>query len=106
MSSLCVRLKNMKRATTLQRPKNFRAKVKDADNPPWTEEMLGAAVLKRGRGPQRKPTKVSTTIRIDADVLAYFRSHGRGYQTQINEALRAAAKKRILTKRSRATPRP
>jgi uncharacterized protein (DUF4415 family) len=95
----------MKRATTLQKPKSFRAKSKDADNPPWTEDMLGAPVLKRGRGPQRKPTKVSTTIRIDADVLAFFRASGRGYQTQINDTLRAAAK-RGLTKRSRATPRP
>ncbi len=96
----------MKRATTLQKPKNFKAKVRDSDNPPWAEEMLGTPVVKRGRGPQRKPTKVSTTIRIDADVLAFFRSHGRGYQTQINDALRAVAKKRVLTRRSRATPRP
>jgi uncharacterized protein (DUF4415 family) len=80
----------MKRATTLLKPANFRAraKTKDPDNPPWTEAMLGSAVLRRGRGPQKAPTKVSTTIRLDADVLAFFRATGRGYQTQINEELR------------------
>ena len=72
----------------MRKPGNFRAKVKDPDNPPWSEEMLGPPVIKRGRGPQRSPTKVSTTIRLDADVLAFFRARGRGYQTQISEALR------------------
>ena len=96
----------MKRVTTLLKPKSFKAKVKDRSNPPWTEEMLGAPVTRRGRGAQRKPTKVSTTIRIDADVLAFYRSHGRGYQTQINNALRAAAKKHVVAKRPRATQRP
>lgn len=89
----------MKRATTLQKPKNLKAKAKDTDNPPWSEEMLGAPVVKRGRGLQQAPTKVSTTIRIDADVLAFFRARGRGYQTQINDALREVAK-RGLTVRS------
>jgi uncharacterized protein (DUF4415 family) len=59
--------------------------------------MLGPAVVRRGRGPQTAPTKVSTTIRIDADVLEFFRATGPGYQTRMNEALRAA-KKRATTK--------
>jgi uncharacterized protein (DUF4415 family) len=33
-----------------------------------------------------------TTIRLDADVLAFFRARGRGYQTHINDALRKIAK--------------
>ena len=89
----------MKRDTTLQKPRSFKAKAKDSDNPPWSEEMLGPAVLKRGRGPQKTPTKVSTTIRLDADVLAYFRASGRRYQTQINDELRKVVK-RGLTMRS------
>jgi uncharacterized protein (DUF4415 family) len=89
----------MKRDTTLQKPRSFKAKAKDSDNPPWSEEMLGPAVLKRGRGPQKAPTKVSTTIRLDADVLAYFRASGRRYQTQINDELRKVVK-RGLTSRS------
>jgi uncharacterized protein (DUF4415 family) len=90
----------MKRATTLQKPKHFKAKVEDADNPPWSEEMLGKPVLKRGRGPQIAPTKVLTTIRLDADVLAYFRAAGRGYQTQINNELRKVVKRGLTTRSS------
>jgi uncharacterized protein (DUF4415 family) len=84
----------------LQKPKHFKAKVKDADNPPWSEEMLGRPVLKRGRGPQIAPTKVLTTIRLDADVLAYFRAAGRGYQTQINNELRKVVKRGLTTRSS------
>jgi uncharacterized protein (DUF4415 family) len=36
----------------------------------------------------RPPIKQPVTIRIDADVLEWFRSRGRGYQTQINRLLR------------------
>lgn len=91
----------MKRATTLQKPKSFRAKTRDLDNPPWSEEMLGPPVVKRGRGPQRAPTKVSTTLRLDSDVLAYFRAGGRGYQTQINAELRKVVKRGLTMRSSR-----
>ncbi len=64
------------------------AKVNDPDNPAWTKDMLGAPVLKRGRGPQTTPTKVLTSIRLDADVLEFFKSHGCGYQSRKNEAVR------------------
>ena len=37
-----------------------------------------------------KPKKEVVTIRLDADLLAVLRSHGRGYQTMVNDALRAA----------------
>ena len=50
--------------------------------------MLGPPVLRRGRGPQKAPTKVSTTIRLDADILAWFKAQGSGYQTRVNDALR------------------
>jgi len=78
----------MKRATTLRPPKNSSAKSVDRDNPPWSEEMLGPPVLRRGSKPQRAPAKVLTTIRLDADVIAFFRSFGPRYQSRINEALR------------------
>ena len=35
-----------------------------------------------------RPKKASVTIRIDADVLAWLRSSGEGYQTRINKYLR------------------
>ena len=35
-----------------------------------------------------KPLKKPVTLRLDADVLAWFQRSGRGYQTRINQALR------------------
>jgi uncharacterized protein (DUF4415 family) len=34
------------------------------------------------------PVKQQLTIRLDADVLAWLKSHGKGYQTRINRILR------------------
>jgi len=87
----------MKRFHILKRPVGKTpAKVIDPDNPPWTDEMLGGRpIFRQGRGPQKKPTKVSTTLRLDPEVLEYFRAKGPGYQTRINDMLREAiAKKR------------
>jgi uncharacterized protein (DUF4415 family) len=42
------------------------------------------------RGRFYKPLKSSTTVRVDADVLAWLKSHGKGYQTRINTILRDA----------------
>ncbi len=36
------------------------------------------------------PAKQQLTIRLDADVLAWLKAHGRGYQTRINRILRTA----------------
>lgn len=36
----------------------------------------------------RPPVKQAITIRLDADVLEWFRSQGAGYQTRINRLLR------------------
>lgn len=43
------------------------------------------------RGSLYRPLKQPVTIRIDADVLAWFRdkADGRGYQTEINKVLRS-----------------
>jgi uncharacterized protein (DUF4415 family) len=37
-----------------------------------------------------RPIKKPVTLRLDADVLAWFKAEGRGYQTRINRALRQA----------------
>ena len=94
----------MKLATTAKLPKKTSAKVNDPDNPAWTEDMLGAPVLKRGRGPQAAPTKVLTSVRLDADILEFFKSKGAGYQSQINAALRMEVE-RNLTGHLRTTTR-
>ena len=36
----------------------------------------------------RLPGKQPVTIRIDTDVLEWFRAQGKGYQTRINQLLR------------------
>jgi hypothetical protein len=57
----------MKLATTAKLPKKTSAKVNDPANPAWTEDMLGAPVLKSGLGPQANPTKVLTSVRLEAE---------------------------------------
>ena len=94
----------MKHATTARLPKKTSGKVNDPDNPAWTEGMLGAPVIKRRRGPQTTPTKVLTSVRLDADILDFFKSKGAGYQSRINAALRMEVE-RNLTSRPIATTR-
>jgi uncharacterized protein (DUF4415 family) len=55
-----------------------------SDIAPLTEEFWKNAV----RGKYYKPTKTSTTVRIDSDVLAWLRAQGKGYQSRINAILR------------------
>jgi uncharacterized protein (DUF4415 family) len=54
----------------------------DPDNPPIKdEEWVNAKLIL----PQRKP---SIHLRVDAAVLAWFRSQGPGYLTRMNAVLR------------------
>ncbi|MCL2706113.1 MAG: BrnA antitoxin family protein [Spirochaetaceae bacterium] len=56
------------------------------DCPVMTEEELKKL---RPRHPEYfKPKKQAVQIRIDADVLAWFKSYGKGYQSKINAILR------------------
>ena len=41
------------------------------------------------RGLKAVPAKASVSLRIDADVLEWFKAQGPGYQTRMNAALRA-----------------
>ncbi len=56
----------------------------DLSDIPEIRELPSDAVI----GKFYRPKKASMTIRIDADVLAWLRSSGEGYQTRINEYLR------------------
>ena len=58
--------------------------IDTSDAPGLPETVWSEAV----RGHFYRPTKTSTTVRIDSDVLAWLRSQGRGYQTRINAILR------------------
>ena len=71
----------------------------DSDNPEWSDDMFVQAKRisdlpnslqskLRGRGPQKAPPKVSTTIRLSPDVIQAFRAAGDGWQTRIDAALK------------------
>lgn len=59
-----------------------------SDCPEITPEQFAKAVVQRG-GLQPLKNKAQVTLRIDSDVLEWFKLQGRGYQTQINSLLRA-----------------
>ncbi len=40
-----------------------------------------------------RPIKQQLTLRIDADVIEWFKRQGKGYQTRINELLRSVMTK-------------
>lgn len=46
------------------------------------------AMLTKGRGQQKAPLKVPTTIRFDPDVLDAIKATGKGWQTRVNDAMR------------------
>lgn len=61
-----------------------RAKV-DVDG-----KALQRALETRGRKPDPNAKKL-LTLRLDPDVIEYFKAGGEGWQTRMNEALRKAA---------------
>lgn len=72
---------------------------KDLDDAPeLTEAFFNSADLYKGtklkaRGrPKSATPKEPVKLRLDADVLAALRASGEGWQTRINDALRASLK--------------
>jgi len=72
------------------------ADLKAVESPPLSDSILGCMrpvieahpeIPPRVRGPQKAPTRKSTTIRLNAEVLDFFKAQGRGWQTKINEVL-------------------
>jgi uncharacterized protein (DUF4415 family) len=62
----------------------------DKDAPAWTPEMFVTAVWRKGLKPI--PKKALVSLRIDEDVLTWFRAQGAGYQSRMNALLRAYMK--------------
>jgi uncharacterized protein (DUF4415 family) len=54
--------------------------------PPLTESFWKNAV----RNPFYRPVKQQLTVRLDADIVAWLRRQGKGYQTRLNQVLREA----------------
>ena len=56
----------------------------------WDGDRLIRVARPIGRA-KKAGTKQAVNIRLDPDVLAYFRASGPGWQSRINQALRKAA---------------
>jgi uncharacterized protein (DUF4415 family) len=92
---------------------DFEYGVPDEENPEWTAAMFKEARPAREvlsalfgvaatdaflaenrrsigqRGKQKAPVKEKVTVRLDADILDGFRATGKGWQTRMNDVLRA-----------------
>ena len=56
----------------------------------FEQSDLPESVKESVRGRPKKPNpKVSTTVRLDEDVISFFKAKGKGWQTRLNEALRS-----------------
>ena len=55
--------------------------------PEVTPEMFARALVRRGLKPVKRKSQI--TLRIDGEVLEWFKKQGQGYQTLINSLLRA-----------------
>ena len=64
--------------------------VYTSEVPEISPEQFARAIVRRGLRPSSG--KVHLTIRLDRDVLEWYRQKGPGYQTRINELLRAYMK--------------
>lgn len=58
-----------------------------SDIPEVTPELFAKAILRKGLKPVTRKSQV--TLRIDEDVLSWFKNQGTGYQTRINSLLKA-----------------
>lgn len=58
-----------------------------AEHPELRVKEIARGIVRKGLKPVEPKTSVS--LRIDADVLEWFKSQGEGYQTRMNAVLRA-----------------
>ncbi len=61
------------------------SEIDTTDIKEWTDENFSKAVPFKS---VYKPRKEQITTRIDADILIWLKSHGKGYQTLLNDLLR------------------
>ena len=66
-----------------------------SDNPEWTKADFARARpfdevfpgLRKGRGPNKAPTKTAVSLRLSAEVIEHFKRGGPGWQSRIDETL-------------------
>ena len=61
--------------------------VRKAKAPRWSPERFARAIARKGL--KSVPRKALLSLRIDSDVIEWFRKQGAGYQSRMNALLRA-----------------
>lgn len=77
-----------KYGTDIERLRNMKDDEIDlSDIPRTTPEMWAKGIVKKGF--KTVPPKRQITLRLDEEVVEFFKETGTGYQTRINALLRA-----------------
>ena len=79
---------NMSNKSILSKSETDWKQLDRLDLPEIKPEQFAKTLVRRGLSVDRRKTKV-TFLRIDTEVLEWFKSQGSNYQTQINSLLRA-----------------
>src|ERR1700759_4309476 len=78
----------------------------DVQSPELTDEQIAkakpfaevfpdlSASIRRGRGPNKAPTKELVSIRLSKNVIEHFKKKGDGWQTRIDETLQKVVKRK------------
>jgi len=53
-----------------------------------------AASIRKGRGPNKAPTKKLVSLRLSPEVIEHFKATGDGWQSRIDETLRRVVKRK------------
>lgn len=69
------------------RSKSYSSITVSNEHPELVANQIVAGIVRQGLKP--KPAKDSISLRIDHDVLEWFKAQGDGYQTRMNAVLRA-----------------
>jgi len=61
---------------------------KDEDDRPLSKQEMRQGIRNRGGRPRKENPKIQISIRYSPEVVAYFKSIGKGWQTRMDEALK------------------
>lgn len=80
-----------------------------SDNPEWTEKDFAkarpfteafpgiASTIRKGRGPNKAPTKKLISLRLSPAVIEHFKAKGEGWQAEIDKTLAKVAGVRMVS---------
>jgi uncharacterized protein (DUF4415 family) len=54
-----------------------------------------AASIRKGRGPNKAPTKKLVSLRLSPEVIEHFKATGDGWRSRIDETLRKVVKRKV-----------